>query len=174
MVRYGPNSTLSRPLSSQCSKRDSTIPKRFTCAVLVAYYLWKLGLNMCKLFNIKHMQSIKSLNTESNACDACILIWSLLTNNHMLLTISIAWLAYNTKQQTSCPFSWSTSSPKLTPPTTQKTTWRKRGIAPRVEMSREMTKPTKCLCAQRRLRSTWASAQSDQCLRCPHEETLGS
>ena len=29
------------------------------------------------------------------------------------------------------------------------------------------------LCAQRRLRSTWASAQSDQSLRCPHEETMG-
>ena len=29
-------------------------------------------------------------------------------------------------------------------------------------MSRDMTKPTKWLCAQRRLRSAWASAQSDQ------------
>ena len=28
------------------------------------------------------------------------------------------------------------------------------------------------LCTQRRLRSAWASAQSDQSLRCPHEETL--
>ena len=27
--------------------------------------------------------------------------------------------------------------------------------------------------AQRRLRSAWASAQSDQNLRCPHEETMG-
>ena len=27
--------------------------------------------------------------------------------------------------------------------------------------------------AQRQLRSAWASAQSDQSLRCPHEETLG-
>ena len=27
---------------------------------------------------------------------------------------------------------------------------------------------------QRRLRSGWASSQSDQSLRCPHEETLGS
>ena len=27
--------------------------------------------------------------------------------------------------------------------------------------------------AQRRLGSAWASAQSDQSLRCPHEETLG-
>ena len=34
-------------------------------------------------------------------------------------------------------------------------------------------KPTKWVCAQRRLRSAWASAQSDQSLRCPHEETLG-
>ena len=32
----------------------------------------------------------------------------------------------------------------------------------RVYMSRDMTKPTKWLCAQRRLRSAWASAQSDQ------------
>ena len=37
-------------------------------------------------------------------------------------------------------------------------------------MSRNMTKPTKWLCAQRRLRSAWASAQSDQSLRCSHEE----
>ena len=35
-----------------------------------------------------------------------------------------------------------------------------------------MTKPTVWLCAQRRLRSAWASAQSDQSLRCPHEEKL--
>ena len=27
--------------------------------------------------------------------------------------------------------------------------------------------------AQRRLRPAWASAQSDQSLRCPHEESLG-
>ena len=40
-------------------------------------------------------------------------------------------------------------------------------------MSRNMTKPTKWVCAQRRLRSAWASAQSDQSLRCPHEETFG-
>ena len=43
----------------------------------------------------------------------------------------------------------------------------------RVYMSRDMTKPTKWLCAQRRLRSAWASAQSDQSLRCSHEESLG-
>ena len=41
-----------------------------------------------------------------------------------------------------------------------------------IKMSRDMTKPTKWLCAQRRLRSAWASAQSDQSLRCPHEESL--
>ena len=35
--------------------------------------------------------------------------------------------------------------------------------------SHDMTKPTKWLCAQRKLRS---SAQSDQSLRCPHEESL--
>ena len=40
-------------------------------------------------------------------------------------------------------------------------------------MSRNMTKPTKWVCAQRRLRSACASAQSDQSLHCPHEETLG-
>ena len=34
------------------------------------------------------------------------------------------------------------------------------------QMSRDMTKPTKWLCAQRRLRSAWTSAQSDQSLRC--------
>ena len=37
------------------------------------------------------------------------------------------------------------------------------------EMSHLMTKPTMWFCAQRRLRS---SAQSDQSLRCPHEESL--
>ena len=35
-------------------------------------------------------------------------------------------------------------------------------------------KTNKRVCAKRRLRSAWASAQSDQSLRCPHEETLGS
>ena len=40
-------------------------------------------------------------------------------------------------------------------------------------LSNDMTKQTKSVCAQRRLRSVWASAQSDQSLRCPHEETLG-
>ena len=40
-------------------------------------------------------------------------------------------------------------------------------------MSRDMTKPTKWLCAQRRHRSAWASTRSVQHLRCPHEETLG-
>ena len=39
--------------------------------------------------------------------------------------------------------------------------------------SRDMTKPTKWVCAQRRLRSACASAQSDRSLRCPHEEPLG-
>ena len=33
-------------------------------------------------------------------------------------------------------------------------------------MSHDMTKPTKWVCAQRRLKSAWASAQSDQSLRC--------
>ena len=30
------------------------------------------------------------------------------------------------------------------------------------------------MCVQRRLKSTWASAQSDQSLRCTHEENLAS
>ena len=46
-------------------------------------------------------------------------------------------------------------------------------ICVRVYMSRDMTKPTKWLFAPRRLRSAWASAQSDQSLRCPYEEALG-
>ena len=41
------------------------------------------------------------------------------------------------------------------------------------DMSHDMTKPTKWVCTQRRLRSAWASTQSDQGLRCLHEETLG-
>ena len=36
-----------------------------------------------------------------------------------------------------------------------------------------MTKPATDLCAQQRLRSAWAFAQSDQSLHCPYEETLG-
>ena len=40
-------------------------------------------------------------------------------------------------------------------------------------MSRDMTKPTKWLCVQQRLRSAWAPAQSDQSLYFPHEEILG-
>ena len=36
-----------------------------------------------------------------------------------------------------------------------------------------MSKPTKWVCAQRRLRSAWASAQTDQSLHYPHEESLG-
>ena len=43
----------------------------------------------------------------------------------------------------------------------------------RTQVSRDMTKPTKWLCAQRRLISVWASAQSDQSFRCPHDESLG-
>ena len=41
-------------------------------------------------------------------------------------------------------------------------------------MSRDMTKQTKWVCVQRRLRSAWASAQSDQSIRCPHEEAFFS
>ena len=36
----------------------------------------------------------------------------------------------------------------------------------RYKMSRDMTKPTKWECGQRRLKSARASAQSDQSLRC--------
>ena len=39
-------------------------------------------------------------------------------------------------------------------------------------MSRDMTKPTKWVCAQRRHRSARASAQSDQSLRCAYEENV--
>ena len=43
-----------------------------------------------------------------------------------------------------------------------------------VKLSRLMTKPTKWhVCPAKRFRSAWASAQSDQSLRCLHEETLG-
>ena len=42
-----------------------------------------------------------------------------------------------------------------------------------VHLSRDMTKPAKWVCAQRRRRSAWVSAQSDQSLRYPQEETLG-
>ena len=41
------------------------------------------------------------------------------------------------------------------------------------QMSHDMTKPTRWVCAQWRLRSAWASTQSDQSLCCPHEESLG-
>ena len=43
-----------------------------------------------------------------------------------------------------------------------------------IKLSRLMTKPAKWLCAQRRLRSAWASAQSDLSLRFSHEESLGA
>ena len=54
--------------------------------------------------------------------------------------------------------------------------WKKRNrekcnIRSYDNISHDMTKPTKWMCAQRRLRSAWASAQSDQSLRCPHEES---
>ena len=40
----------------------------------------------------------------------------------------------------------------------------------RKDLSHNITKPTKWVCAQRRLRSAWASTQSDQSFRCQHEE----
>ena len=39
-------------------------------------------------------------------------------------------------------------------------------------LSHLVTKPTKWVWAQQRLRSAWASAQSEQSLCCPHEESL--
>ena len=39
-------------------------------------------------------------------------------------------------------------------------------VTSRNKLSSLMSKPTKWLCAQQRLRSAWASAQSDQSLRC--------
>ena len=39
-----------------------------------------------------------------------------------------------------------------------------------LNLSRDMTKPTKWVCTQRRLRSAWASAQSDQSLHCALSE----
>ena len=42
------------------------------------------------------------------------------------------------------------------------------------QMSRNMTKPTKWMCAQRRLRSAWASAQPDQSLRCALNGSLST
>ena len=39
-------------------------------------------------------------------------------------------------------------------------------IKKKVRVSRDMTKPTKWVCAHRRLRSAWASAQSDQSSLC--------
>ena len=44
----------------------------------------------------------------------------------------------------------------------------------RHEMSRLMSKPTKWLYAQRRLRSALASAWSDQCLRCALNGKIGT
>ena len=41
------------------------------------------------------------------------------------------------------------------------------------QMSHCMPKPQNDLCALWRLRSAWASPQSDLSLCCPHEETLG-
>ena len=41
-----------------------------------------------------------------------------------------------------------------------------KGLVVKTQMSRLMTKPTKWLCAHRRLRSAWASTQSNQSLRC--------
>ena len=39
--------------------------------------------------------------------------------------------------------------------------------------SYESDKTNKMMCTQRKLRSAFTSAQSDQSLRCPHEETMG-
>ena len=50
---------------------------------------------------------------------------------------------------------------------------KERKFRQKFDLSRDMTKQTKWVCAQRRLRSACASAQSDQSLCCPHEESLG-
>ena len=42
----------------------------------------------------------------------------------------------------------------------------------KTQMSRDTTKPTKWVCAQRRLRSAWVSAQSDQSLRYALDPSL--
>ena len=47
-----------------------------------------------------------------------------------------------------------------------------RGTRQYVYMSRDMTKSTKWVCAQRRLKSAWASAQSDQSLHCGCQAVL--
>ena len=44
--------------------------------------------------------------------------------------------------------------------------WCQSGRRSSLKLSRLMRKPTKWLCTQQRLRSAWASAQSDQSLRC--------
>ena len=49
----------------------------------------------------------------------------------------------------------------------------KSAATSRNQLSHLMTKPAKWPCAQRRLRSAWASAQSGQSLRRLHEESLG-
>ena len=46
-----------------------------------------------------------------------------------------------------------------------------RGFNMKIEPRHDKTK--KDLCAQRKLRSAWASAQSDQCQRCPPEAKVG-
>ena len=42
-----------------------------------------------------------------------------------------------------------------------------------LEFTRLFELPHDGMCAQRRLRSAYASAQSDQSLHCPHDDTLG-
>ena len=48
--------------------------------------------------------------------------------------------------------------------------WKKKGI--RSKLATSWQNQQNDLCAQQRLRSAWASAQSDQSLHCLHEETL--
>ena len=75
----------------------------------------------------------------------------------------------STKLSVICRIYWETLAKKR---------WILRGIVrfwhlKHPNLSRLMTKSTKWVCAQWRLRSAWASAQSDQSLCCPHEECLG-
>ena len=46
-------------------------------------------------------------------------------------------------------------------------------IVSKKERKKNQTNKQNGMCAQRRLRSVWASARSDLSFRCPHEEILG-
>ena len=88
----------------------------------------------------------------------------------MLLTMNTKWRYYIKK-----PFS-STSASHLTKSNTQVMS------SPHVKNNSDSYFPITAaswlnqqngMCTQQRLKSAWASAQSDQSLLCPHEESLG-